>query len=114
MASVLVGMKKYGKLVRDRIPAIIESAGKTAVWREVRDEELRHALRAKALEEAHELLDAADDNALLSELADLLEVIDHILYAYNLSREDLEADRRKKNDERGSFTRGIFLESVSD
>jgi predicted house-cleaning noncanonical NTP pyrophosphatase (MazG superfamily) len=106
-------MKKYEKLVRDRIPEIIQRAGKTPVWRELRDEEFRRALKAKALEEAQELFDAADDE-LLSELADLEEVVEAILTAYGSSREELEAAREKKNEERGAFTRRLFLESVSD
>ena len=104
---------RYEKLVRDRIPEIIERAGKTATWRRLRDEEFRQALKAKALEEAGELVNASDE-ALLSELADLSEVIDGILGAYDLSREDLEMVRRKKNKERGRFTRRIFLESATD
>jgi len=104
---------KYEKLVRDRVPEIIERTGKTATWRELRDDEFRLALKAKALEEAKELVHASDD-ALLSELADLSEVIDGILSAYNLSPDDLEMTRRKKNKKRGEFVRKIFLESVSD
>ncbi|MGB8908314.1 MAG: nucleoside triphosphate pyrophosphohydrolase [Candidatus Cybelea sp.] len=106
-------MKKYGKLVRDRVPEIIKGSGKLVVWRELRAAEFRLALKAKALEEAGELVDASDD-ALLAELADLSEVIEGILHAYNLSREDLEKVRKKKNQERGGFTRGIFLESASE
>ncbi len=106
-------MKKYGKLIRDRIPEIIEQAGKSATWRELDADEFRLALRAKVLEEAEELVGSADE-ALLSELADLAEVIEAILCAYNLTREGLEAVRQKKNDERGAFTRRLFLESVSE
>jgi predicted house-cleaning noncanonical NTP pyrophosphatase (MazG superfamily) len=106
-------MKKYGKLVRDRIPEIIARAGKTATWRELRDGEFRLALKAKALEEAQELFDVTDD-ALLSELADLEEVVEAILTTYGHSREELEVMREKKNEGRGAFTQRIFLESVSD
>jgi predicted house-cleaning noncanonical NTP pyrophosphatase (MazG superfamily) len=106
-------MKKYEKLVRDRIPEIIERAGKTATWRELRDDEFRLALKRKALEEAQELFDATDD-ALLSELADLEEVVEAILTTYGHSRESLEVVREKKNEERGAFARRLFLESVSD
>lgn len=105
-------MKRYGKLVRDRIPEIIERTGKSATWRELSADEYRLALRAKVLEEAKELVDAADD-ALLSELADLEEVIEAILGAYNLTRDELEAARQRKNDERGAFAKRLFLESVS-
>jgi predicted house-cleaning noncanonical NTP pyrophosphatase (MazG superfamily) len=110
---VLGTMKAYDKLVRDRIPEIIESAGKKAKWRELNAHEFRLALRAKVLEEAKELVDAPDD-ALLSELADLSEVTDAMLRAYNLTLEELEAARHRKNDERGAFTKRLFLESVSD
>jgi predicted house-cleaning noncanonical NTP pyrophosphatase (MazG superfamily) len=106
-------MKRYGKLVRDRIPELIEQAGKSATWRELGADEFRLALRAKVLEEATELVDAADD-ALLSELADLAEVIEAVLCAYNLTRDELETARQRKNDERGVFTRRLFLESVSE
>ncbi len=113
MAAILVTLKKYGKLVRDRIPEIIAEAGKSATWRELSADEFRLELRAKVLEEAKELVDAADD-ALLSELADLSEVIETILWAHNLSREELKAIRQRKNDERGAFTKRLFLESVSE
>lgn len=113
MASVLARMKKYDKLVRDGIPKIIEEARKRAIWRELSDEEFREALKTKVLEEAGELLEASDDS-LLSELADLSDIIDAILLAYDLSREDLETLRQKKREERGGFARKIFLESVSE
>lgn len=106
-------MKKYGKLVRDRIPEIVKQAGKSVTWRKLSPEEFRLALRAKVLEEAKELVNAADDT-LLSELADLVEIIEAILQAYDLTRDELEAARQKKNDERGAFTRRLFLESVGE
>ena len=58
-------------------------------------------------------MNAADDT-LLSELADLVEIIEAILQAYDLTRDELEAARQKKNDERGAFTRRLFLESVGE
>ena len=106
-------MKHYGKLVRDRIPEIIEQAGKSAAWRELSADEFRIALRAKILEEAQELVDAPDD-ALLPELADLAEVIDALLAIYDLTGDNLAAERQRKNAERGAFTNRVFLESVSD
>ncbi len=106
-------MKKYGKLVRDRIPEIIQQSGKSAILRELAADEFKFALRTKALEEAQELANA-DDDELLSELADLEEVIDAILRAHDLTRDQLNAARQRKSDERGAFTKRLFLESVSD
>jgi predicted house-cleaning noncanonical NTP pyrophosphatase (MazG superfamily) len=113
VAAVLVAVKGPGKLVRDRIPQIIDGLGKSAVWRRLGDDEFKSALRAKMLEEAEELAASADD-ALLWELADLEEVIEAILSAYNLTREDLEAARQRKNEERGAFARRILLESIRE
>jgi predicted house-cleaning noncanonical NTP pyrophosphatase (MazG superfamily) len=112
MASVLARVR-YGKLVRDRIPEIIERTGKAPTCRELSDEEFRLALRAKAVEEAGELVEAPDEEV-LSELADLAEVIEWVLRAYSFSPEDLNRARRKKNEERGGFEKRILLESVSD
>jgi len=106
-------MKKYGKLVRDRIPEIIEQSGKSATLRQLDADEFKLALRAKALEEAQELANAGDDE-LLSELADLEEVIETILHAYDFTRDQLNAARQRKSDERGAFTKRLFLDSASD
>jgi predicted house-cleaning noncanonical NTP pyrophosphatase (MazG superfamily) len=106
-------MTKYQKLVRDRIPEIICRTGKIPTWRRLGDDEFRLALKTKVLEEAQELFYAAED-AMLSEIADIEEVVGAILTAYGYSREALEVMREKKKKERGGFARRLFLESVSD
>jgi len=106
-------MKIYNKLVRDRIPEIIEKADKVAAYRHLDDLEFREALRAKVVEEAEELA-AASEDTLPTELADLAEVFDAVLRAYNVTNEDLQALRAERNAERGCFEKRIFLESVSD
>lgn len=42
-------MPVYNKLVRDKIPQIIEAAGKTFTTRTLSDEEYRHELRKKSV-----------------------------------------------------------------
>ena len=64
-------IKKYNKLVRDRIPEIIESSGRTCVTEILSDEEYLKMLDAKLDEELAEY--HADQN--IEELADLMEVI---------------------------------------
>jgi len=58
----------HGKLVRDRIPEIIEAAGKTATVRVLDEAELIPALISKLAEEAEELRHAEPDDR-LGELA---------------------------------------------
>jgi len=106
-------MKTYNKLVRDRVPEIIAKAGKIAKYKRLDELEFRDALRAKVVEEAEELL-AASEETLRTELADLAEVFDAVLRAYNVSHKDLSALRIKRNSARGRFDERIFLESVED
>ena len=101
-------MKVYNKLVRDKIPEIIEADGKTCKTRILSDDEYIAALEAKLNEEVAEY--QIDKN--LEEMADVLEVLRAICVARGYSLEELEALRAKKADERGGFAEKIFLESV--
>ena len=101
-------MKVYNKLVRDKIPKIIEADGKTCKTRILSDSEYMVALEAKLNEEVAEY--QADKS--LEEMADVLEVLRAICVARGYSLEELEEVRAKKADERGGFGEKIFLESV--
>ena len=101
-------MKVYNKLVRDKIPEIIEADGKTCKTRTLSDEEYIVALEAKLNEEVAEY--QADKN--LEEMADMLEVLQAICLARGYSLEELEVMRLKKAVERGGFSEKIFLEYI--
>lgn len=101
-------MKVYNKLVRDKIPEIIEKDGKRCKTRILTNEEYVASLEAKLDEEVAEY--QADKN--LEEMADILEVLQAICIARGYSLEELEALRAKKSDERGGFVEKIFLEYV--
>lgn len=101
-------MKVYNKLVRDKIPEIIEADGKTCKTRILSDEEYITSLEAKLNEEVAEY--QADKN--LEEMTDILEVLQAICIARGYSLEELEALRIKKSDERGGFAEKLFLEYV--
>lgn len=101
-------MKVYNKLVRDKIPEIIEDDGKTCKTRILSDEEYIAALEAKLNEEVAEY--QADKN--LEEMADMLEVLQAICLARGYSLEELEVMRLKKAVERGGFSEKIFLEYI--
>lgn len=99
---------RHGKLVRDRIPEIIEEAGKTCVTRILTQEEYLAALDAKLNEALAEY--QADKSA--GELADLLEVIHAVAQARGYGMEEVERIRLKKAAKRGAFRERIWLESV--
>ncbi len=101
---------KYRKLVRDKIPEIIENAGKTCVTEVLSDVEYLQMLDMKLEEEMQEYFQ--DKN--LEELADLMEVIFAVAEARGYSIAELEQVRKKKADERGGFKQKILLMEVSD
>lgn len=101
-------MKVYNKLVRDKIPEIIEADGKTCKTKILSDEEYIAALETKLNEEVAEY--QADKN--LEEMADVLEVLQAICVARGYSLDELEAMRAKKAEERDGFSDKIFLEYV--
>ena len=101
----------YRKLVRDRIPEIIQAEGRHPVTRVLDDAGYRQALLAKLVEEAREASHATTDD-LPGELADVLEVLRALTMAAGMSWPQLLALAEDKRRRRGGFGRRIFLESV--
>ena len=107
-------MPIYNKLVRDRIPEIIEKAGKTYTSRILTQDEYIEALRKKSHEELEEYMNASDNDSALEELADLLKIIHALAEAHGSTAEEVEKIRVKKAKERGNFKEKIFLIEVED
>jgi predicted house-cleaning noncanonical NTP pyrophosphatase (MazG superfamily) len=97
----------YHKLVRDGIPRIIETSGGQPISRVLDQAGYLAALRAKLMEEAEEA-QAAPDEQLRSELADVLEVLQALAAAHGMSWEDVVAEAARKRGERGASTSGSF------
>lgn len=83
------GMVIYQKVVRDRIPEIIEEEGRRSVWRTATDAEYRDALREKLLEELGEYEDSGE----VKELADIQEVVLALAALLGTTRAQLESLR---------------------
>lgn len=103
----------YEKLVRDRIPEIIEARGKACHTRILAADEFRQALRDKLVEEAEELRTAAGDT-LVEELSDLYEILDALMLTYGMRREDVLVAQDNKRNERGGFQDRVWLEWVEE
>ena len=103
-------MKIYNKLVRDRIPKIIEKQGKICHYTVMSDEDYRAALDAKLTEELKEYHESGE----LEELADLLEVIYAIAESRGETPESLNALAEKKSAERGRVREKYLLLSVEE
>ncbi len=99
---------RYNKLVRDRLPEIIEKEGNTPVTHIADDEEYWQRLKEKLKEEVNEFLKESNEE----ELADILEVIYAIREFKKISKEKLELLRKEKAKRRGGFKNRIILEEV--
>jgi predicted house-cleaning noncanonical NTP pyrophosphatase (MazG superfamily) len=104
----------YNKLVRDRIPEVIENSGKSFRTRILDDEEYLLELIHKSQEELQEYLSCETDEEAVDELADLLEIIHALVNVHGASAEQLEAVRKKKASERGGFQEKIYLIDVEE
>ena len=101
-------MKVYDKLVRDRIPEVIERNGSTCETIKVNREEHYQRLKEKLMEEVTEFIQ--DEN--IEELADIYEVIAALSDFVGKGEEELMEVRNKKREERGGFKEGIVLKST--
>ena len=101
---------KYRKLVRDRIPEIIESSGKSCTTEILSAEDYLRMIDAKLDEELTEY--HKDQN--IEELADLLEVIRAAAIARGYTIEELERVRAEKAAKRGGFEKKILLVEVQE
>ncbi|MGO0059882.1 nucleoside triphosphate pyrophosphohydrolase [Brevibacillus fluminis] len=102
----------YNKLVRDRIPQIIEENGKTCSIKMLDDAAYHRELRKKLQEEWQEYLAASHDAERLEELADMLEVIYALANGHGASRGKLEELRQRKAETNGTFAEKLLLLKV--
>ena len=101
---------KYHKLVRDRIPEIIEASGKLCKTEILSEKDYLRMLDAKLEEELAEY----HRNQNIEELADLMEVIYAAAIARGYTAEQLEQARVEKAEKRGGFQKKILLLEVME
>lgn len=100
------------KLIRDKLPQIMRDQGLAVFERRLDDADFIAALKDKLLEEAREAHAAADAPEMTDELADLTEVILALAEAHGISRDQIEARRLAKREERGGFDGRVYNAAV--
>ena len=103
-------IKTYNKLVRDKIPEIIESNGQYCETKILDDETYLRVLDIKLNEE----IDEYQESKSIEEIADILEVLMAIAKARGYSWQDVLKTQLVKRSERGGFDNKIFLVSAED
>ena len=101
-------METYNKLVRDKIPEILDEKGISYEKRIASHEEYKVELIKKLGEEVQEFSQAGD----LEELADVIEVVEALKKLPEYA--DVEMVRQKKRKNRGGFEGKIILKGQKD
>ena len=104
----------YNKLIRDKIPVKIKGKGSNLETRVLSDQEFEEELIKKVLEEASELAKASSREELVSELGDIMDVLDEVRVLKNISDEELSTVREESNALKGGFKERLFLVWSSD
>ena len=104
------GLIEYSKLIRDKIPEIIEASGARYKTHVAGDDEYRDKLRAKLLEEVKEFL----ERPCVGELADIQEVINALAEFEFGGVDQLEKIQREKAEKRGKFEKRIILDETDN
>lgn len=101
---------EYPKLVRDKIPEIIEKKlGQRPKTIAVNDGDFLIFLLKKAVEEAYELKNSENSGHAIEELADLMEVMEEVLAFYKTDLKTLRSVQKEKRKERGGFKKRLVV-----
>ena len=100
----------HHKLVRDRIPEIIEETGKTHQTTIIGGEDLRGAALKKLQEEVMEFV----ENPCAEEAADIMEILHFILEREGITDSQVMTAATVNRIKRGGFNMGYFLEWVEE
>lgn len=100
----------YNKLVRDNIPEIIRNNNETPITKTLSNDEYLRELKTKLQEEVDEFLESND----ITELADILEVVDALSTANYSSLNEVMDIKIRKAEKNGKFKNKIFLIEVQE
>jgi predicted house-cleaning noncanonical NTP pyrophosphatase (MazG superfamily) len=104
----------FNKLIRDALKDEYEKIGQVAVYKKLSELELLEAFRQKVIEEAKELpFDGTKQDDLVSELADIGQVIDDIAALRGITNAEITEAKEKKFAKKGGFKGGHFVETLS-
>lgn len=107
-------MITYQKLVRDKVPEIIEGDGLVCHTKQLSETEFLKEVKLTLYEELEQYTRVQSNAEAIDKLADLLELIYTLTKANGGSIEQLEQIRKQKHEKKGGFEHKTFLIHVTD
>lgn len=104
----------YQKLVRDKIPQRIEESGARFEIKTLSEIDFKKELLKKVSEEAGGLSNGTNRKEIVSEMGDLLDVLEEVKTHFKIKPEDLKESRKKEFQRKAGFKKKIFLVWAED
>jgi len=102
-------VKKYNKLIRDKILEIIEEDGEIPFSKSLNKKEFLRELKKKILEEAKELIGARTKKEMINEIVDIQELLDTLISELKFKKSEINKKQKVKKQKRGGFKKKLFL-----
>jgi len=102
-------IKKYNKLIRDRILEIIRVKGERPYFRVLNKKEYLREIKKKILEKAKELVKIKKKKGIINEIVDIQELIGVLISELGLTKSQIQKQQKVKNKRRGGFKKRLFL-----
>ena len=104
-------MKKiyYKKLIRNKIPKRIEESNGKYLCKKLNSEEFKNELLKKVQEESLGIVVSKNKKELVSEIGDVLDVIDEIKKNFKITSKEIVDSRKIEFERKGGFTKRLFL-----
>jgi predicted house-cleaning noncanonical NTP pyrophosphatase (MazG superfamily) len=107
-------MAYYNKLVRDKIPELLELAGKKGTFRILGDKEFEGELKKKLIDGVKEFRDARRELDALEELSGIYEILIELAKVHKLTIREMEQVRKERAKKHGGFNERLFLVKIED
>jgi predicted house-cleaning noncanonical NTP pyrophosphatase (MazG superfamily) len=102
---------QFNKLVRDKIKGYYSTSGNKVTLKKLNKKEFLSEIKNKLFEELQELkLD--NKKEILSEVADIQELIDCLLETSHIKKAEVVKEQREKNKKNGAFKNRDFIWTV--
>lgn len=106
--------KYYYRLVRDKVPELIEKSGKKATCRTLNDIEYKQALKDVLVEKAYDIQRAETNEEIGMIIADIMTITAALGICIDMDEDDLITYTNKKIIEKGFYEDRKFLISVEE